>query len=152
MALKQVINEFPGPQEVCRAHGWRIWEGGSVWRAVEGCQATVPAGDEQAEDSECSGQAQEASLISQGQVEGLTARRSSRAHITSQNCTGNIWGQWYTCEKTPVNCIGHWRSYTPSHSPIATLWNPLFSQQCWEVLHFQSTLKNITLLVYSFVY
>lgn len=27
MALKQVINEFPGPQEVCRAHGWRIWEG-----------------------------------------------------------------------------------------------------------------------------
>lgn len=63
---------------------------GSVQRAVEGCQATVPAGDEQAEDSECSGQAQEASLISQGQVEGLTARRSSRAQTTSQNCTGSI--------------------------------------------------------------
>lgn len=52
---------------------------------MKGCQATVPAGHRQAEDSELSGQAQEASLISQGQVEGLTAARSSGAQPTSQD-------------------------------------------------------------------
>lgn len=25
--LKEAVNEFPGLQEVCRAHGWGIWEG-----------------------------------------------------------------------------------------------------------------------------
>lgn len=61
-------------------------------RAMKGCQATVPAGDRQAEDSEFSGQAQDASLISQRQVEGLTARRSSGAQPTSQDCTEEHMG------------------------------------------------------------
>lgn len=61
-------------------------------KEMKGCQATVPAGDRQAEDSEFSGQAQEASLISQGQVEGLTARRSSGAQPTSQDCTEEHMG------------------------------------------------------------
>lgn len=61
-------------------------------RAMKGCQAIVPAGDRQAEDSEFSGQAQEASLISQGQGEGLTAKRSSGAQPTSQDCTEEHMG------------------------------------------------------------
>lgn len=65
---------------------------GGVGREMKGHQATVPAGDRQAEDSEFSGQAQEASLISQGQVEGLTARRSSGAQPTSQDCTEEHMG------------------------------------------------------------
>lgn len=61
-------------------------------RAMKGCQAIVPAGDRQAEDSEFSGQAQEASLISQGQGEGLTAERSSGAQPTSQGCAEEHMG------------------------------------------------------------
>ena len=74
-------------------------------RATEGCQAAVPAGDGQAEDSESSGQAQEASLISHGQVEGLTTRRSSGAQPTSQDCTEEPMGAMIHVRENAVSCM-----------------------------------------------
>ena len=74
-------------------------------RATEGCQAAVPAGDGQAEDSESSGQAQEASLISHGQVEGLTTRRSSGAQPTSQDCTEEQMGAMIHVRENVVSCM-----------------------------------------------
>ena len=74
-------------------------------RATEGCQAAEPAGDGQAEDSESSGQAQEASLISHGQVEGLTTRRSSGAQPTSQDCTEEHTGAMIHVRENAVSCM-----------------------------------------------
>lgn len=118
-----------------------IWEG-CVRRAMKGCQAIVPAGDRQAEDSEFSGQAQEASLISQGQGEGLTAERSSGAQPTSQGCAEEHMGAIIHVRKMPVNYTAPRRSYyclslTHFHSA-----KPSSSLQPWEVLPSQKHLSK----------
>lgn len=118
---------------------------GSVGRPMEGCQPTVPAGDRQAEDSEFSGQAQEASLISQGQVEGLTTRRSSGAQPTSQDCTEEHMGAIIHVKENACEQHNMLKDYYLLLTHLQSM-KSLSSQQLWEVLHFQSTFKKFTLL------
>lgn len=131
---------------MCRAH---VGFGrGDVRRAMKGCQAIVPAGDRQAEDSEFSGQAQEASLISQGQGEGLTAKRSSGAQPTSQDCTEEHMGAIIHVRKNACELHSTLKeSLLPFTHPLP-LYETLSSQQPWEVLHSQHIYQKTTLFIF----
>lgn len=96
---------------------------GSVGRAMEGCQATVPVGDRQAEDSEFSGQAQEASLISQGQVAGL-----------HQDCTEEHMGAITHVKENARELHDRLKDYYLLLTHLQSM-NSLSSQWLWEVLY-----------------
>lgn len=143
--LKEVVKEFPGLQEVCRAHGREIWEGwcGEGNERLLGNSPSRRQANRGFRILRSSPRGKEASLISQGQVEGLTTRRWSRAQPTSQDCTKEHMGAIIHAKENDHELHSALKELLLPFTHPFPLYETLVLPTALEVLHSQSTYLNI---------